>query len=106
MSSSEAKAAIKKFVAERDWGQFHSPGNLIKSIAIESGELLECVQWSEDVDPARVRSELADVLTYAYLLSDRMGWNPDEVVLDKLRETKTKYPVEKAKGKSVKYDEL
>ncbi|KUG58869.1 nucleotide pyrophosphohydrolase [Nesterenkonia jeotgali] len=106
MSSPETKAAVRNFVAEREWGQFHSPGNLIKSIAIESGELLECMQWSEDIDPARVRSELADVLTYAYLLADRMGWDPDEVVLAKLHETSTKYPVEKAKGKSTKYDQL
>ena len=47
---------------ERDWDQFHSPVNLAKSIAIEAGELLECYQWSDDADPAKVEEELADVL--------------------------------------------
>ena len=32
--------AIRKFVAERDWSQFHTPGNLAKSISIEAAELL------------------------------------------------------------------
>lgn len=106
MPSQDTRAVLKDFVYQRDWAQFHSPANLIKSIAIESGELLECVQWSEEVDSARIRAELADVLTYSYLLADRMGWNPDEIVLDKLQETNRKYPVEKSKGKSVKYDQL
>ena len=97
---------LREFVAERDWDQFHSPENLIKSIAIEAGELLECVQWGGSVDPERVKSELADVLTYAYLLADRMGWDPDDVILEKLQTTGEKYPVDKAKGTSAKYDQL
>lgn len=40
--------ALRAFVAERDWGQFHTPVNLAKSIAIEAGELLECFQWSDE----------------------------------------------------------
>lgn len=106
MSSQETKLALRSFVAERDWGQFHSPENLIKSIAIESGELLERVQWGGQSDPEEIRSELADVLTYAYLLADRMGWEPDEIVLEKLQTTREKYPVDKAKGTSAKYDQL
>ncbi|MGJ9405484.1 nucleotide pyrophosphohydrolase [Nesterenkonia aurantiaca] len=106
MSLSHVKGELRILVAEREWAQFHSPENLIKSIAIESGELLECVQWNNKVDPDLVRTELADVLTYAYLLADRMGWDPDEVVLDKLRLTRDKYPVEKSRGKSTKYDQL
>ncbi|MBE1514104.1 nucleotide pyrophosphohydrolase [Nesterenkonia halotolerans] len=106
MSSQETKLALRSFVAERDWGQFHSPENLIKSIAIESGELLERVQWGGQSDSEEIRSELADVLTYAYLLADRMGWEPDEIVLEKLQTTREKYPVDKAKGTSAKYDQL
>ena len=98
--------ALRDFVDERNWGQFHSPENLAKSISIESAELLECFQWSSDVDPDRIRDELADVLTYCYLLADRLGMDPDQIVLDKLAITRTKYPVERAFGRSDKYDEL
>lgn len=106
MSTDAAIDALRAFVAERDWSQFHSPENLAKSIAIEAGELLECFQWSNDADAVRVQEELADVMTYCLLLADRLGVDPQDIVLQKLEETKRKYPVEKAAGRSVKYDQL
>ncbi|WP_432501935.1 nucleotide pyrophosphohydrolase [Kineococcus arenarius] len=93
-------------VAEREWDQFHTPENLAKSIVIEAAELLECFQWSPDGDHQRVRSELADVLTYCHLLADKLDLDVDEIVLDKLQETRTKYPVDKARGRSTKHDQL
>jgi dCTP diphosphatase len=98
--------ALQGLVAERDWGQFHSAENLAKSIVIEAAELLECFQWGDAVDPTLVQQELADVLTYCHLLAARLGVDADQIVLDKLEVTKTKYPVEKARGQSVKYDQL
>lgn len=106
MSHTSVVAALRTFVAERDWAQFHSPENLAKSVVIEAGELLECFQWGSDAAPDHVRAELADVLTYCYLLADRLGLDPEEIVLAKLDETRAKYPVEKARGRSTKYDQL
>lgn len=102
----ETRTALRAFVVERDWAQFHSLENLAKSISIEAGELLECFQWSADADPDRIRDELADVLTYCLLLADKLGEDPDELVLRKLEQTRAKYPVEKARGRSTKYDAL
>lgn len=106
MASDSVFAALRAFVDERDWSQFHTPVNLAKSVSIEAGELLECFQWSDEQDVAAVQDELADVLTYAYLLADRLGLNPDQIVMAKLEATRKKYPVEKARGRSVKYDQL
>lgn len=97
---------LRAFVTERQWSQFHTPENLAKSIAIEAGELLECFQWDEEADPSGVQDELADVLTYCLLLADRLGVDPDQIVLDKLAKTREKYPVDKARGRSTKYDAL
>ena len=97
---------LAAFVAERDWARFHAPENLAKSIAIEAGELLECFQWNADADTDRVRGELADVLTYCILLADRIGADPDQLVLEKLAVTRAKYPADKARGRSAKYDAL
>lgn len=105
-SHDRVRHALREFVAERDWGQFHSPGNLAKSVAIEAGELLECFQWSDEFNGDAVREELADVLTYAYLLADQLDLQPDEIVLEKLATTSEKYPVERARGRSDKYDQL
>lgn len=106
MVQSPTQVAIAAFVAERDWKQFHTPENLAKSIVIEAGELMECFQWSAKADPVRVRDELADVLTYCLLLADKLGVDPDQIVLDKLAVTREKYPVDRARGSSAKYDVL
>jgi len=106
MTDPLVRDALRNFVAEREWAQFHTPENLAKSISIEAGELLECFQWNVDADKDRVEEELADVLTYCLLLADRLGVDPDQVVLDKLASTRAKYPVEKARGRSTKYDAL
>ena len=98
--------ALAAFVADRDWAQFHTPENLAKSVAIEAGELLECFQWGAEADPSRLREELADVLTYCLLLADRIGADPEQIVLEKLEITRKKYSVDKARGSSKKYDEL
>lgn len=104
---SEMKCAIDDFARERDWEQFHTPANLAKSIVIESGELLECFQWNEDeFDLAQVKEELADVLNYCMRLASVLDLDVRQIVLDKIEKNRTKYPVEKAKGRSVKYDRL
>lgn len=104
--SSSVTQAVQEFVDERDWGQFHTPGNLAKSVVIEAGELLECFQWDDRARTERVQEELADVLTYCHLLAARLGLDVDQVVLDKLEVTRSKYPVEKSRGRSTKYDQL
>lgn len=106
MRSGTAIESLHEFISEREWEQFHSAENLAKSISIEAAELLECFQWSADTDPGRVTEELADVLTYCYLLADKLGVDPEAIVLEKLEVTRAKYPADKARGRSTKYDEL
>jgi NTP pyrophosphatase (non-canonical NTP hydrolase) len=97
---------IIEFTEERDWDQFHSPENLAKSIAIEAGELLECYQWDSNADPAAVEEELADILNYSLLLASKLQLDPIEIVKKKLAISAQKYPVEKSRGRSTKYDKL
>ena len=106
MENKSVLEQLREFVAERDWSQFHSSENLAKSVSIEAAELLELFQWDSDVDDARLRDEIADVLTYCYLLADKHGLDPEEIMLQKLERTKSKYPADKARGKSTKYDQL
>jgi dCTP diphosphatase len=106
MTVSSATNAIKAMTADREWEQFHSEGNLAKSVAVEAGELLQCFQWGDGFDVSRVQDELADVLTYCLLLADKIGVDPEQIVLQKLAVTREKYPVDKARGRSTKYDAL
>lgn len=92
MSEQSLIRDIRAFSDERNWDRFHSPENLSKSISIESAELLECFQWGTDPNWDDVRDELADVLTYAYLLADKLGLEPENIVRSKMRKTAEKYP--------------
>lgn len=98
---------IRKFTEDRDWDQFHSPSNLAKSIVIEAAELLECFQWADDkFDIQKVKEELADVLVYSQNLLDKLGLDADDIINMKMDQNEAKYPIEKAKGNSAKYDQL
>ena len=102
----DVRAEVINFTKERDCDQFRSPENLAKSIAIESGELLECFQWDSNYNKKEVCNELADVANYCILLADKLDVNLDDIIMEKLAETRKKYPVEKSKGKSTKYTKL
>ena len=83
------------------------PANLAKSISIEANELLECFQWDEDnYDTNEVKEELADVIVYCQDMLDKLGLDVDEIVNAKMDKNEAKYPVNKAKGKSNKYNKL
>ena len=98
---------IRKFTTDRDWDQFHTPANLAKSISIEANELLECFQWSdEDYNLEHVKEELADVIVYCQDMLDKLGLDVDEIVNAKMAKNEAKYPVEKSKGRTEKYDNL
>lgn len=102
---------ILKFRDDRDWKQFHNPKDLAISISLEAAELLEVFQWSgTDVDCKKkmdkIKEELADVLTYCVLMADACNLDIDQIVQEKSKKNSEKYPIEKAKGNSTKYDEL
>lgn len=106
--------ALRRFAAERNWDQFHSPKNLASALSVEAAELLEPFQWlTEDQSrnlssqqAAAVRKELADVLIYLVRLADKLDVDLIEAAQDKIVENVGKYPVEKSKGSSHKYTDF
>lgn len=102
---------ILKFRDDRDWKQFHNPKDLAISICLEASELLEVFQWSgSDISNVgkqeKIKEELADVINYCVLMADVCGLDLDEIIQEKIKINCEKYPVEKAKGKSDKYNKL
>ena len=103
----ELSLRIKKFNKDREWDQFHTPSNLAKSISIEASELLECFQWNDvNYDMDDVLEELADVTNYCLQMAQVLGVDIIDIVTKKMDVTEKKYPVEKAKGVSTKYNKL
>ena len=102
----ELEKKIVKFAEDRDWLQFNTPENLAKSISIEAGELLECFQWNNNYDKDELKYEIADVMNYCILLCSQIGVDPKEIILEKMEISAKKYPVDKFKGRSEKYNKL
>jgi NTP pyrophosphatase (non-canonical NTP hydrolase) len=100
--------ALLHFRNERDWEQFHNPKDLALAINVEAGELLELFLWKDhkDANIEKVKEELADVFAFAFLLAEKYNLDVKEIVLEKIKKNAEKYPVDKAKGKSTKYNEL
>jgi|SRR6056297_1539912 len=108
---SEIKEVIRKlrrFRDERDWEQFHNSKDLAVAISIEASELLELFLWkeNEEAEPEKLKEELADVMTFCFLLADKHELDISEIIFKKLEKNKVKYPVEKAKGIATKYTDL
>jgi len=105
---------LRRFAAERDWDQFHSPKNVAIALSVETSELLEHFQWLTEEQSrllpqeqlTAVRKEMADVLLYLVRLADKLNVNLIEAAQSKLLENAQKYPVEKARGSSKKYTNL
>ena len=108
----ELRDALRAFAAERDWDQFHSPRNLAAALSVEAAELLEPFQWLTDeqsrtLSPetrAAVEQELADVLLYLVRLADKLDVDLPAAARAKIAQNALKYPVEKSRGSSRKYD--
>jgi len=97
-----------KFRNERDWEQFHNPKDLAIALNIEAAELLELFLWKshEEANIDNIKEELADVFAYAFLIAEKYNLNVTEIVSDKIKLNAEKYPIDKAKGKSTKYNQL
>ena len=109
--SKETVNEVLKFRDDRDWKQFHDPKDLAISISLEASELLEIFQWSRDdvycldkID--KIKEELADVMNYCILMADACNLDLDKIITDKIKLNAAKYPIDKAKGTSAKYNEL
>lgn len=89
----EIEEKIIKFVQERQWDQLDHPDSLIKSIAIEAGELLECIQWDNEYNKENISEELADVMIYCFQLAYSLNLDPKQFIEQKLIKNAKKYPV-------------
>jgi dCTP diphosphatase len=103
---------LRAFADERDWNRFHSPKNLAMALSVEVAELVEHFQWlaeeeSKRLPPdvrAEVAEEIADVQIYLVRLADRLGIDILEAAEAKVRANAAKYPADRVRGSSKKYD--
>jgi NTP pyrophosphatase (non-canonical NTP hydrolase) len=110
----ELAESLRRFAAERDWDQFHSPKNLAAALAVEAGEVLEHFQWLKEEESHAVSAdsreqialELADVFLYLVRLADKLEVDLISAANRKLAINAQKYPIDRARGSSKKYTEF
>jgi NTP pyrophosphatase (non-canonical NTP hydrolase) len=113
-SISEITTRIQKFVDTRDWRRFHNPKDLAVAVCAEAGELMQHFVWQQpDQVDARatdhrdeIASEIADVAILLFELADNLGFSLGEVMEQKIARNEIRYPVDKARGNNLKYDEF
>jgi NTP pyrophosphatase (non-canonical NTP hydrolase) len=103
------KDAMRRFVSEREWDQFHSPKNLSMGLAIEAAELMEHFLWvdneasrqlvHEATQKSEIADEMADVACYLLALANTLGVDLSEAVVAKLAKNAIKYPAEQYRGR-------
>ena len=110
----DLRDALRKFAAEREWDQFHTPKNLAMAVSVEAAELLEHFQWLTDEQAKtlrgdqllKVQEEIADVFLYLARLADKLGINMLAAASKKMELNANKYPVAKALGNMKKYTDF
>lgn len=113
MNQKELNERIKTFCTERDWEQFHSLKDLSIGLSTEANELLQLFRFKSDEQcvellgshPEKITHELADIYYYLLRLCDLYGIDLNQALVDKMVLNEQKYPIEKVKGKNLKYDE-
>ena len=110
------RKAVAEFIRERDWEQFHSPKNLSMAIAAEAAELMEPLLWVTPEESAAImgrpakraalQDELADIVVYCLEFANQTNIDLASAIRAKMARNAEKYPVEKARGRSEKYNEL
>jgi NTP pyrophosphatase (non-canonical NTP hydrolase) len=104
---------LQQFADDRDWDQFHSPKNLAMALVGEAGELAAEFQWMteahshqpDEAQLARIRAEAADVLNYLVRLARKLDIDLIAAAHEKIEVNARRYPVEKVRGSSKKYNE-
>lgn len=107
------KQMVRKFIDARDWDQFHSPKDLSIGLIIEAGELLEHFRFRENAEISErlstpefreeVANEMADVLFFLLAMSRKLDIDLSDALAAKMILSEKHYPVEKARGKNLKY---
>ena len=115
-SLAELTDRLIAFRDARDWRQFHALKDLIVSLNLEAGELLELTQWKSDTEfesaiseaamRQRLEEECADVLLYLLLIAERTGIDLQVAAAKKIAINDAKYPVARSRGRATKYTEL
>jgi len=111
---SDLTKKVLEFRNKRKWKHFHTPKDMAISLALEAAEVLEHFQWKNEEEikeylenyREHIGEELSDVLWWVLLMSHDLKIDIKRAFLKKIAKNKRKYPLEKSKGKNLKWNRL
>jgi len=114
MTINQLQQRIRSFRDERNWMQFHNHKDMAIALSIEAAELQELFLWKKGneieevvkIKKVQITEEVADIAVYLFELADNLGIDIASAIENKLHKNAQKYPVEKARDSSKKYNEL
>ena len=113
MDEKKIKLILRKFAKKRKWDQFHTLKNLAMALSVEASELVEIFQWEDTINnnkiekklKEKISDEVADILLYLIRFADKANINLEKACFEKIKKNEIKYPAEKFKGTSKKYNQ-
>ena len=112
----DLETMVRSFCEERDWDQFHNIKDLSIALSIEASELLELFRWKETTqlptllnDASKkeaIEDEVSDILFFILRIAQTSNIDLAKALERKIAKNGLKYPVDKARGSSKKYNEL
>ncbi|MCB9898611.1 MAG: nucleotide pyrophosphohydrolase [Planctomycetes bacterium] len=104
----EVVRKLRAFRDARDWSQFHAPKDLAAALAIEAGELQQLFLWkrpdeieaivTSEEGRGHIAAEIADVLTFALYLADRLEIDVAGAIAAKIARNESRYPADEHRG--------
>lgn len=98
---------IGKFVKERNWGQFHTPKDLLLGLVEEVGEFRNIIKWVNDPKIIKklisenkddVKDAIGDMFWILASLANVCDIDIDEAIKMTIKDNKRRYPVAKTKN--------
>lgn len=107
---------VQEFCEAREWNQFHNPKDLAIGISTEANELLDIFRFKSEEQikelfkdkksREHIEEETADTLFFLLRFAQMNNLDLYQCVQSKIKKNNVKYPIEKVKGKNLKYTEL
>lgn len=110
----ELTLRIRDFSAAREWGAYHNAKDMAVAITAEAAELMQHFVWQQPEQIEQrvasrreaIASEIADVGILLFEMAERLGLDLGEEMTRKIDHNEERYPVDKARGNNLKYNEL
>ena len=111
----DAIELVRSFCDQRNWRQFHKPKDLAIGVVTEGAELLDLVRFKSEAEVQSlldgkhtremIADEMADVQFFLLRMSEITGIDLGDALRRKIRKNRSKYPVKRARGSNLKYNQ-